>query len=152
MLLLSTQDLYYNFQDHQIPFNDIIVYYSIGFTKSTLKLCQQISKSGGGALLIRRKILMLVSENQHCKIFFRLFCLMFLVGAIKPIVEKKSKTCFIFYATVQGRVVGRVRNKTSFVSLHSRFGGGNKNFILKKGESNIIMQQCLVLIKFASIK
>ena len=27
---------------------------------------------------------------------------MFLIGAIKPIVEKKLKTCFIFYATVQG--------------------------------------------------
>ena len=39
----------------------IIVYYSIDFTKSTLEFGRQISKSGGGALLISRKILMLVS-------------------------------------------------------------------------------------------
>ena len=25
---------------------------------------------------------------------------MFLIGAIKPIIEKKIKTCFIFYATI----------------------------------------------------
>ena len=59
---------------------------------------------------------------------------MFLIGVIKHIVEKKFKACFIFYATVYGRVVGRVRNKTSLLFLRSRFGGGNKNFIQKKGE------------------
>ena len=31
--------------------------------------------------------------NQHCAIFSPIFCLMFF---IKPIVEKKFKTCFIF--------------------------------------------------------
>ena len=31
-----------------------------GFTESALEFCQQISKNVGGALLIRRKILMLV--------------------------------------------------------------------------------------------
>ena len=32
----------------------MMVYYSIGLTKSKLKFWQQINKSGGGALLIRR--------------------------------------------------------------------------------------------------
>ena len=45
---------------------DIIVYYSIGFTKSMLEFWRQIIKSVGGALLNSFKILMLVSLNQHC--------------------------------------------------------------------------------------
>ena len=52
---------------------------------------------------------------------------MFLIVAIKHMAEKKFKTCFIFYATVYGRVV---QNKTSIVSLRCRFGGGNKNLIM----------------------
>ena len=60
---------------------------------------------------------------------------MFLIGAIKPIAEENQS--LFFYATVKRKVVGRVRNKTSFVSLCCRFGGGNKNLIQKKGE-NII--------------
>ena len=59
---------------------------------------------------------------------------MFLIGAFKPIAEKKFKICLIFYETVSGRVVGRVRNKPNFISLRYRFGNGNKNFIQKKGE------------------
>ena len=59
---------------------------------------------------------------------------MFLIGAIKPIAEKKFKTFFYFLRDCLGRVVGRVRNKTSFVSLRYRFGGVNKNFFQKKGE------------------
>ena len=39
----------------------LIVYFSIGFTKSTLEFWRQISKCGGWALLIIRKILILVS-------------------------------------------------------------------------------------------
>ena len=59
---------------------------------------------------------------------------MFLIGAIKPpVVEKKFKTCFIFYATVKGRLVENVQNKTSFVFLRSK-----KNITLKKGD-NILM-------------
>ena len=42
-------------------------------------------KSGGGAFL----------QNQHCTIFSSVFCLMFLIGAIKPIVEKKFITFFL---------------------------------------------------------
>jgi len=64
---------------------------------------------------------------------------MFLIGAIKPIAEKKFKICFIFYATVKGRVDGIVRNKTSFISLRCWFGGGSKNFIQKKGESIMLL-------------
>ena len=62
---------------------------------------------------------------------------MFLIGAIKPIAEKKFKTCFIFFRNclAQGRVIGSVLNKTSFISLRCRFGGGNKNFIQKKEEN-----------------
>ena len=57
---------------------------------------------------------MLIFENQQCTIFSPLFCFMFLIGAIKHIAEKKLKT--------------------SFISLRSRFDGGKKNFIQKKGE------------------
>ena len=63
-------------------------------------LAANLKKSGCGALLIRRKILMLVSENQHRTIFSGIFCLMFLIDGIKPNVEKKFKPCFIFYETV----------------------------------------------------
>ena len=70
---------------------------------------------------------------------------MFLIGAIKPIAEKKFKTYFIFYVTVKGRVVGRVRNKTSIVSLRCKFGGGNKNFIQKIGEKIITLLLCYLL-------
>ena len=57
---------------------------------------------------------------------------MFLIDAIKPKVEKKLKPCLIFCVTVLERWVGSVQNKTSFVSFHFRFAGGNKNFIQKK--------------------
>ena len=70
--------------------------------------------------------------------FSRIFCLMFLIGGIKPNEEHKSKTCFIFYATVKGRVVWRVRNKTSFVSFCVWFAGDNKNFIQKKRKKSFI--------------
>ena len=53
--------------------------------------------------------------------------------------RKEIYNLFYFYATVQGRVVGRVRNKTSFVSLRSRFGGSNKNFKQKKEEQILYM-------------
>ena len=58
---------------------------------------------------------------------------MFLIDAIKPIIEKKSKACF--FVTFLGRGVGRVQNKTSFVSIRVRFTGGNKNIIQKKREN-----------------
>ena len=45
-------------------------------------------------------------SNQYCTIFYPilLFCLMFLIGAIKPIVEKKFNTCFIFLRDCLGEV------------------------------------------------
>ena len=52
---------------------------------------------------------------------------MFLIGAIKPIVEKKFKTYF--------RGVESVQNKTGFVSLWCRFGGGKKSITQKKGKN-----------------
>ena len=67
------------------PKKNIIVHHSIGLTKSTLEFWRQISKSGGGALLISRKILMLVSKNQNYKIFSCIFCVMFLIEARKEI-------------------------------------------------------------------
>ena len=67
------------------------------FTKSTLEFWRQIIESGGGALLIIRKIVMLVSWNQYCTIFSPIFCLMFLIEGIKHYVEKKFKTCSIFF-------------------------------------------------------
>ena len=103
---------------------DIIVYYSIGFTQLALEF---------GVLPIRRKILMLVNNVQYFLVFFSL---MFLSDGIKFSVENKLKTSFIFYATVQGREEGRVRNKTSFVSFRVRFGGDKKNFIKKTRKTN----------------
>ena len=47
---------------------------------------------------------------------------------------RKEIQNLFFYTTVWGMVVLRVRNKTSFVSLRFRFGGGNINIIQKKGE------------------
>ena len=54
-----------------------------------------------------------------------------MIGTIKPMVEKKFKTFFIFYAT-GGELHESVQNKTSFVSLRSRFGGGNRKHFTKE--------------------
>jgi hypothetical protein len=51
----------------------------------------QLEKLWGVGFLIMRKILMLASQNQHCTIFYRIFCLMFLIVALKPIIEKEKK-------------------------------------------------------------
>ena len=56
---------------------------------SALQFWQQINKSGGGAFLIRRK-------HQHCTIFSRIFCINFLIDAIKPNVEKNSQLVLFF--------------------------------------------------------
>ena len=54
-----------------------------------------------------------------------MFCLMFLIDGIKPNVEKKFKTC-LRGSLWGGGVVGRVRNKSNFVSFRVRFAGGKK--------------------------
>ena len=60
-----------------------------------------------------------------------------MIDAIKHNVEKKFKTCVLFfYATVKGRLVAIVQNKTSLVSFRGMFSGGNKNFIQNKREKN----------------
>ena len=59
----------------------IKVYYSF-----TLYFWQQINKSVGGAWLISSKFLIVV---------LCIFCLMFLIDAIKLKVEKKLQTCFL---------------------------------------------------------
>ena len=69
--------------------NALLVYYSIGLTESALQFWQKIDKSGGGYLLIRHQFLMLVSVNKHCTIFSCIFCLMFLIDAIKLNADKK---------------------------------------------------------------
>ena len=53
---------------------------------------------------------------------------MFLIDAIKPKVEKKLKTCFIFCATMG------LKRTTSLVSLRFKFAGGTKKFVQKKRE------------------
>ena len=60
---------------------------------------------------------------------------MFLIDAIKPIVEKNSKACF-FYATVQGRGVWSVQNEKSFVSFCVRVAGGNKTLFKRNEKIN----------------
>ena len=79
-------------------YKSIVVYYSIGFTKSTLEFWRQISKRGGGALLINVGFVKPTPFNISSYILFNY--IMFLIGAIKPIVENKFKRCFIFYVTV----------------------------------------------------
>ena len=59
---------------------------------------------------------------------------MFLISAIKPKVEKKLKTCIVFFCIRLFRGGKSVQNKTSYVSLHCRFAGSNKNITKKKGE------------------
>ena len=54
---------------------------------------------------------------------------MFLIGAIKPIVEKK------FLRDCLERLFECVQNKTSFVFLRCRFSGDNKNITQKKEET-----------------
>ena len=61
-----------------------------------------------------------------------IFCLIFLIDAIKPNVEKKFNT--FGYSTLYGKKVGRVQNKTIFVSFCVWFVSGNKNIIQKKQE------------------
>ena len=72
----------------------IIVYYSIGFTQSTLKFWRQISKNGDGALLIIRKILMLVSfQNKTNFVSFRF---RFLVDTKNYTKERRKRINTIF--------------------------------------------------------
>ena len=52
---------------------------------------------------------------------------MFFIGAIKPIAIKSF--------------TGEYEIKPCFITLRYRFGGGNKNFIQKKGETNILTPQ-----------
>ena len=106
------------------------VYYSIGLTESALEFWWQISKRGGGALLIRCNILMLVSQNHHCTIFPRIFCLMFLIDAIKPNEERNSKLFFTRLFRVGESLA------YSFVSFCFRFFGGNKTFFKRNEKSS----------------
>ena len=55
---------------------------------------------------------------------------MLLLGAIKPIIEKKFKTCFIFTRLFMR--VESIQNKTSFVSLRCMFACGIKHISQKK--------------------
>ena len=107
-------------------------------------LAANLKKSGCGALLIRRKILMLVSENQHRTIFSGIFCLMFLIDGIKPNVEKKFKPCFIFYETVQWR-----ENKIKPVLCLFVFGLQQKHYSKEtRMNNNINNFLCTLLIIF----
>ena len=65
---------------------------------------------------------------------------MILIDSIKPNVEK----VLFFYATVLGRGVKRVQNKTSYVSFRVRFAGGNKILfkINKKEELYFFLTYC----------
>ena len=57
--------------------------------RSILEIWRQISKSGSGAKFKAGFV-------KICTIFSRIFCLMFLIGAIKPKAENKFQTYFIF--------------------------------------------------------
>ena len=63
---------------------------------------------------------------------------MFLIDAIKHNVEKKLKLVLFLYATVLGRVVASLQNKSSFASFRVRFSGDNKDFIQNKRKNIII--------------
>ena len=73
--------------------------------------------------------------------FSLIFCLMFLIDTIKPKVEKKLKTYFIFCATDQEKCLEAYKIKP--VSFRFRFAG-DKNFIQKKRE---IQLKSVFLIK-----
>ena len=80
-------------------FDYIIVYYSIGFKESALKFWRQFSNFWDGALLIRCKF----NAGFWKPILYNILSYTLfnvLIDAIKPNVDKKFKTCFIFYATV----------------------------------------------------
>ena len=56
-----------------------------------------------------------------------------LTDAIKPNVKKKFKTCTYFKRLLrEGKSIGRVLNKTKFVSFLVRFVSGNKKIVQKK--------------------
>ena len=83
---------------------------------------------------------MLVSSNQHYTIFSRLFCLNFLIEGIKPNVEKKFKTCFIFLRDCLGEGSREEEyEKKQFCFFSFRLGGGNKNFIQNKRENILLI-------------
>ena len=60
---------------------------------------------------------------------------MFLIAALKPIVEKKCKTLF-FTPLFRGGELRAFKikpiDKTHFVSLRFRFSGGNKKYYTKE--------------------
>ena len=60
---------------------------------------------------------------------------MFLIGAIKPIAEKKLKTCFIFTRLFRGWQSGEYEIKPVLLLYADRVDGSNKNFFQKKGEN-----------------
>ena len=68
--------------------------YSIGFTELPLKFGPQVSKSGEGALVIRKNY-NAGFEKKHCTIFSCMFCLMFLIYAIKHNKENKYKKAYV---------------------------------------------------------
>ena len=62
------------------------------FYGTSMKFWRQISKSGGGNLLIRSKISMLV---QHCTTFSRIFFLKIIVQDLYKIVQRYGKSLSI---------------------------------------------------------
>ena len=84
----------------------IIVYYSIGFTDSASKFWRQISKSWRGsfdnlAQNFNAGFIKLTLYN----IFLYIFCLMFLIDAIKLNIEKKfKKKIFLLFRGGESRM------------------------------------------------
>ena len=74
-----------------------MVYYSIGLTKLALEFGGKLAKVGLGGALQNFNAGFVKPTLQY---FFCFFCLKFLIDVIKANIEKKFKTCFIFYATV----------------------------------------------------
>jgi hypothetical protein len=66
--------------------------------------------------------------------FSRIFCLIFLIDAIKPKVEKKFQ---IFLRDCFGEVSRERTNKTSFGYFRVRFVGSNKNIIQTERKTSL---------------
>ena len=83
--------------------NSLIVFYRIGFTKSTYKYWRQINKSRGG----RAKLYCWFCKTNTVQYFIVYFVL---IDAIKHNVEKKFKTCCSYLRDCLGEV-SRKRTK-----------------------------------------
>ena len=105
-----------------------ILYYSIGFKKSTKKSWRQINKSVGEGLLIRHaKYYADFVKQTLYNIFFYILC-----NIIKPIAKKWFKPCLIFTRLFWGGWSGEYEIKPVLFLYALWVGGGKKTLFKRK--------------------